>query len=162
MFLLKYIDKKLTYKLIKNYIKSFLFFGAPIGIIIGESIKVIIYGGFSKYVENFNIDVIFFTIFFDILIISPFIINYIKHKKRYKNIIKKINLLKPENLKVRALYNYEHFIKGQTYLLEARYNSYIIRSNYELYIFEYCINKFELEDIKEERKKKLKKIKKLF
>lgn len=176
MFLAKYIDKKLPYKSIKSYVQSFLFFGAPVGLIAVEITKIIVYGGFSAYKEKFDINAIFFTLFLDIVISLPFIINYIKHKRRYKKILQKLDdkeEQKPKDKKhyVRALYNYKDvFIKGEIYELEPNWgwirplkNGYnIIKNNsYSTYKLEDYINKFELEDIKEERRKKLKKLKRI-
>lgn len=181
MNLLTYIDKKLTFIEQISYLKSYLFFGAPLGYIFGEVLK------YFLLTYKFSISQLFFTILLNLLIASPLIINYYKHMKKYNRLIKKIR----ENSKldkVKAIMNYEGFIKGESYnftcleqakLTPSQWSSIIsifissssfleknliviLGINNKPHILKSIINKFDLDDIKEERLKKLKRLSKLW
>ena len=165
--ILKYLDKKKTTSEQIIELKTFLFFGFPIGYVTVEVIKIII-SGWLKY--HFSIPNIIFTFIFDLVIFSPFIINYFLHKKRYKDIINKVKNIK--EFKVRALFDYKSFVKGQSYtcyfdeMFHSNKFKYYVCTNDGKNCYDYeielkdVINKFELDDIKEDRLKKLKKLNK--
>jgi len=80
MRFLNWIDKKFTYREQKRYLISFLCFGVPFGYIFAQTIGIFV-KGWSEY--HFSIWNLFFTIIFDLLLVSPLIINCIKPKVRY-------------------------------------------------------------------------------
>lgn len=162
MSLLKFIDRKLAFKEQINYVKSYLFFGAPLGYIFYESLK---YFFDPKYTFSFGNLIV--TIIVDLLFASPLLINYYKHTKKYNRMHKKIQ----ENPKkrVKAIFNYREFIKGESYeiqcdiLMNNNENEYVLDKNgYNWCFLKDNINKFDLDDIKEERLKKLKRLSKLW
>lgn len=165
MNLLKFIDSKLTASEQSWHLKTYMFIGAPLGCITVEVSK---YFFISTY--KFNILTLILTFIIDLLIATPFIINYFKHKKKYDRIVKKIQD-NPKLNRVKALFNYRNFIKNESYelksfLFDNKKNKtiYIDSGNnlYSYYTLKDNINKFDLDDIKEERLQKLKKINKLY
>ena len=156
-------------------IKSFLFVGFPIGYSVIEIIKLIIFG-LSKY--HFSIPNCIFTFVFDSFLISPLIINYFLHKIKYKQLINKIKDRSEFN--VRSLFDFNDFKKGQSYvcyfteiinkkgITTPTYyvckNSQTATLKLGLFYYEIelkdAINKFELDDIKQDRLKKLNKLNK--
>lgn len=160
MSLLKFIDRKFSSEEQLDYLKGYLFIGAPLGYIIVEGFK---YFFISSY--YFSIINLIATIIIDLTIASPLIINYFKHKNKYNKIIKKIKD-NPKLNKVKAIFDYKDFIKGEVYDLDI-YNQFIFvfcKNNYHIgqYRLKNSINKFDLDDIKEERLNKLKKLNKLW
>lgn len=160
MSLLRFIDRKFSSQEQLDYLKGYLFFGAPLGFIVVEGFK---YFFMSNY--NFSIFNLIGTIITDFLVASPLIINYFKHKNKYNKIVKKIKD-NPKLNKVKAILDYKNFIKGEVYELDI-YDQYIFvfcKNNCHIgqYRLKNCINKFELDDIKEERLNKLKKLNKLW
>jgi len=170
MRFLRYVDRKLTAESQKQQIKLFLFFGYPIGYLCVEIIKIIIFG-WAKY--NFSISNCIFTFILDVIIALPLIINYFLHKRKYKQIINKIK--DKSDFNVKALFDFQDFKKGQSYpcyfdeiLNKGKYSfTYYVCIKHNTngwYYWEIelknVINKFELDDIKDDRLKKLKKINK--
>ena len=159
------IDKWWTFGTQKSYLFSFFFIGLPFGYCFSQGI-LIVSKGWDKY--NFNIFNMLFLILFDCLIVSPLIINYFRHKNKYKDILKKMYSyhLKENTVKVKAKFNYKSFIKGQSYYLELTDSLkdiiYIIDEKNYYHSLKELINKFELDDIKTQRKLKLQKLKKLW
>jgi hypothetical protein len=168
MKLLNLIDKWWTFDSQKNYLFSFLFIGLPFGYFFTQGLLIVLKGWYKYHFDIFNM---LFLILFDCLIVSPIIINYFRHKNKYNDILKKLyskHLEEKNTVKVKAKFNYESFIKGQSYYLElANYdllidNIYIIDEKNYYHSLKRLINKFELDDIKEQRKLKLEKLKKLW
>jgi len=168
MNILKYIDRKITFIDQIRYLKSYLFFGAPLGYICVEFTK---YLCLSNY--KFNFGQLIISIIVNLLIASPLIINYYKHTKKYNKISKKIqeNEKNEKITKCKALFDYKSFIKGEHYEIDGVFNwtflpekdlAYVLDNNERRYILKNVINKFDLDDIKEERLKKLKKLNKLW
>ena len=177
MKFLRYIDKKLTSSKQKEQIIVYLFVGGPIGYIIGDIMKIVVLG-WGKY--HFSILNFIFTFLVELIITSPLIINYFLHVKKYKQLINKVKSKKEFNVK--SLFDFDDFKKDQYYkcyfteilnkkgrTIPAYYvckNSQINNSGffYSTRIYEVdlkeTINKFELDDIKEDRLKKLKKLNK--
>lgn len=168
MMFLRYIDKKMTADKQKFQIKSFLFVGFPIGYSIVEILKLIVFG-WAKY--HFSISNCIFTFIFDVVLISPLIINYFLHKRKYKQFLNKIKDKK--EFKVRALFDYRNFVKGQSYTCffdqifgKEKFTyficnrPFITNHDYSEIELKDNINKFELDDIKEDRLKKLNKLNK--
>lgn len=176
MKFLRYIDKKLTSSKQKEQIIVYLFIGGPIGYIIGDIMKIV-FLGWNKY--HFSILNFIFTFIVELLITSPLIINYFLHEKKYKQLINKVKNKKEFN--VRALFDFDNFKKDQSYfcyfteILNKKgktINIYCVCKNsqnsnksgifYSTRIYEVdlkeTINKFELDDIRYDRLKKLKKL----
>lgn len=164
----RFLDRKLTARRQKAIITSYLFFGVPVGY-IGSQIAKIISLGWDKY--QFSLLSMIFLFSFDILIMLPFIINYFRHRKKFNNIIKKIE--PDKELKVKALFDFDDFIKNHVYKIENisfltnyglyKNNSYLVVDSKGFHNrLKDIINKFELDDIKEERLKKLRKLKRLW
>ena len=183
MRLLNYFDKRYTLTEQKRFISSFLLFGMPIGYTFSQLIGILLISWDKYHFSYFNL---FFTFIFDLLFCSPLIINYIRHIRRYNKIIKRLNYLKPieseskNKFSVKALYDYRKFKKGESYFInifdlyktkliapkwkQLRFakmsdNFIYIENEYDIHFLGEVINKFELNDIKEERRKKLEKLK---
>ena len=177
MKLLTLIDRKIIFRSQKGYLKSYLFFGLPFGYIVGELFKLILVG-WSNYSFQYNIIGIAVNLIVGLIIAGPFIINYFRQNKKLKSIIKK-HRNKTLVYNVKCIINYKKFVKGELYEIEVYPNEvnrrrlpkwycssvknlYVVGDNGLAYELEEIINKFELVDnIKEERKKKLKKLEKL-
>lgn len=180
MGLLKYINKKMTFGSQCSYLSSYFFFGMPIGYGIGEGIRVLIDG--QKY--HFNFSNFIFGIIINLLIITPFLVNYFIQMKKFKFIINKHLADKNKKLKVKAIMDYSTiYEKGKSYEIEivqkrskqSLFQRILRNPNYTITVFYEdtsfiwqsrstllgIINKFELDDIKEERRKKLARLKKL-
>lgn len=154
----KFIDKYQTYNDQVSYLKSMTYFGFPFGYIISKIFAIAIIG-WEKW--HFSFSDLFIVFFVDLIILLPLIYNYFKHKKRYNNIVEKIQLEPNKEYTVKALYNYKNFFKNEHYKLSIyEFNEIYIGSTF--YTLKDLINKFELDDIKEERLRKLKKLKKLW
>jgi len=157
MKLLNFIDKKINFNIQKVILSSFL--GGVIGSLTFEIVRILFVKGY-----DFNIyRTISFLIFY-LLIYSPFIVNYIRLTKRYNKIYK----LYQENPKinVKAKFDYKSILKNQSYEIVAYEKSgrlsgklYLYLHDKHLFNLKNVINKFELDDIKEERFRKLKKLK---
>jgi hypothetical protein len=185
MRLLRYIDDKWTFREQYDYIKRASII-LPFIIIIIEIIKYFIIKNYK-----FSPLYIIFSVFFNFIFYIPFIINSIKYNKKFKKIEKQILENYTTKLKtVKAKINYCSFIKNEVYelmvlkdtttLTPSKWNiifqllrnsktntSYINKiivfdSNDNAYLLKNIINKFELNDIKEERLKKLKRLNKLW
>ena len=151
----KFIDKYQTYNDQVSYLKSMTYFGFPFGYIISKIFAIAIIGWEKWHFSFSDLFIVFY-----LLILSPLIYNYFKHKKRYDNLIKKVNLNTNKDYTVKALYNYKHFIKGKSY--KIRFDQFDNNFYIEYYPLKNLINKFDLDDIKEERLKKLKKLKRFW
>lgn len=178
MRFLKFLDKKLSWKQQKDYLFFYLMFGLPFGYLGGQGISIWI-NGWNTY--HFDIHGVIFQIVFGLLISTPLIINYFHHIKKYKLIIKRYlddeadNLRfhlrwKPSIYKVKCIIDYKEFVKNESYELQiidngvkkAKYSMMVINNKGWSYDLKDFINKFEMIDtIKEERKKKLKRLQKL-
>lgn len=174
MGILKIIDKKTTFQQQKNFLKSFFYIGMPVGYLFGQGLNILLFD-WAKY--NFNIYVLINHIITCLIIISPLIINYFKYTKMYKLIIEKHNK-KTLTYKVKSkidfrIYDRSIFTKDKIYdiqIIEKSVPVSKIRNYHKLillidndqwkstYNFIDFINKFEIVDIKEERKKKLEKL----
>lgn len=168
MRFLRFIDRKFTFYDQKSYVISFLFFGAPIGYLFVQGIDVLVQG-WEKY--NFSAYNLLGNIITNLVILSPLIINYIRHTRKYNKIYKKIIENPNHKYKVKALYDYKNFIKDNVYDIEEEHIFmnfdkigvlYIINNNNQYLPLKNIINKFELDDIKEDRLRKLKKLKKIW
>lgn len=163
--LLRFIDKNKTLEEQIIYLKSYLLFGFPLGYFFTEIIKYFILK--SEY--HFRFGSLLVTIIIDLLIVSPFIINYFKYKRAYKIFTNKFNSTDTTK-KIIAKFNYKEFTKGETY--EVKYyvspikgkDIFIISNINERIDIELksVINKFDLDNLKEKRLKKLKKLKNLW
>jgi len=185
MRLLRYLDKKYTLTEYKRFIITFFCFGAPFGYVFAQVTGILVIS-WEKY--NFSFFNLFFTGFCDVLICSPVIINYIRHTIRYNKIIKRLDHIKPDNrsdekkFSVKALYDFKNYKKGESYtinisdlyhtkLIPAKWkqlnpfkifdNFIYIENSTNIHFLGEIINKFELNDIKEDRRKKLKKLQKI-
>jgi hypothetical protein len=167
MKLLNYIDKKFTLQDQLVYIISFLFIGMPLGYLFSQGINILIYG-WEKY--HFNKYNLLGNITTNLLILTPLIINYIRHIKKYNKICKKILENYNHKYKIKALYDYKNFIKNDLYDIDTDYVfrngdkkfEFFIMQNHNIYNMRNIINKFELDDIKEDRLRKLKKLKRIW
>lgn len=107
MNLVRYINKKLTFKQQKSSLKSYSL-GCIAGIVIVQFI-------------NYNLQTIIFSLIIDLLILSPLIYTVIKNQIKLQRIIN--NLLKIENsteiggkiAEVKMIYDYVFFKKGEVY-----------------------------------------------
>lgn len=170
--MLKLLNKFMIFGTQKRYLISFLFFGVPIGYLVGEGIKIWMYS-WIKY--HFSIESLLFTLFFDLILISPLIINYFIQMKKQKLLIKRY-YNKTLIYKVKAKFDYKEFKKSELYEIHAE--DFIVNNDKKIYFFviptnnfphpanmealEDIINKFELVDnLKEQRRKKLKKLTKI-
>jgi len=171
MRLLNYLDRKFEFSKQKNYLFGYLFFGYPFSYML---IHAILYIWIEK--DTLFIDMVYDFIrnfIFNILIVSPLIINYFRYKKKYNHIVNKIheNYLNG-NFCVKAKFDFKEFKKNQSYPLDyytlkriSKKTPIFVLTNgayNRTYLLKNYINKFELDDIKEERLKKLKKLKKKF
>jgi len=164
MHILNYIDNKFTIHDQESYLYNFWFFGMPVGISVTQLLLIFI-EGWSKY--HISYPSIIATIIIDVLLTLPFYINKRKYDKKYKLIIEKIKENKVKVKKVKAKFNYEGFIKGKSY----DFDDYILKFNSDKifvydedkcsYYLSHIMNKFELQDLKEERVRKLNKLKKI-
>lgn len=159
MSILNFVDKHYTYVEQVRYLKSMAFFGFPLGYILPK-IYLIIAKGWENW--HFSLSDLIVIVIVDLIWMSPFIYNYFKYEKKYLKTIKRISLNSNKEYKVKALFDYKNFIKGQTYKV------YFDGVDQDFYIDDYyyplknLINKFDLDDIKEERLNKLNKLKKLW
>ena len=180
MGLLKFIDNKLSFDRQRSYLISFLFFGVPIG---GLTIWS---KGWDKY--NFSISSLIFSLIMDLMIASPLIINYIRQIKKYNLIVKKFHN-KTLSFRVKAKMSFSlslnssEFVKDRMYEIQVFDETYIhkvwhhpntwFHSDFDIVIicdnkwrsttnFFDVINRFEIVDnLKEERKKKLERLQKI-
>lgn len=173
MWLVNYIDKKMTASLIRNWLKSFLLFGLPVGYLTSQILRILSIG-WSKY--HFDIIYLLFSflnlVIFDFLIALPFIISQIRSRKKYKKLYNRIiKEYKENNIKtnkVKCIYNFEEFEKGESYevinisIQPLKNIGEIVIIKNRLHILKDIINKFNIDDIKEERLKKLKKLKNIW
>jgi len=165
MKFLRYIDKKITFASQKRWLMSYLFIGIPISYLFTQTLMIVSLG-WSEYKLQFDIVNPFIVLFFNLLIISPFIINYFIHTKKYNNLKKHFGTDK--EVKVKSLFDFDTFVKGESYIIYSdsfMFNSgmdkrtILLVSNYTL---KNIVNRFELDDIKEQRLKKLKKLKRKY
>jgi hypothetical protein len=164
MKLLNYIDKKFSYNAQRRFTIS-LPIGAVVGYLLAEGMTLLI-KGWQKY--NFNLGGLIFEIFLWLIILSPFIYNRFKYEAKYKKILEKVKT--KENNFVKAKFDYDYFKKGQTYSISLYNDNLYIntvkgwgKSGYtsNFHDFKGVVNKFEYDDLKEERLKKLKRLKRL-
>lgn len=157
MRFLNYIDRKFDYESQKRFTVT-MPIGASFGYLLSEGIKMAI--DWQKY--KFDVSGFIFIIIFWLLILSPFIINRIKYEAKYKKILEKvISNSNKLNLNVKAKFDYDKFKKGELYKIDVHDTYlYILECN-DIHYFKNIINKFEFDDIKEERLKKLKRLKRL-
>lgn len=168
MRFLRYIDSKFTLYDQKAYIISFIFFGVPLGYSFVQIMTILI-SGWEKY--HFSMYNLIGNLTTNFLILSPFLINYIRHTKRFKKIYKKVIENSKNVYRVKALFTYSPFIKGSYYEIckdsyimnfDKKNIIFIIDDNKKQYPIKNIINKFELDDIKEDRLRKLKKLKRIW
>lgn len=170
MRLLRYIDRKFTLYDQTAYMVSFIFFGMPIGYIFSQIVSILIHS-WDKY--HFSVYNLLGNMITNLVILTPIIINYIRHSRKYNKIYNKVTEKTNNNkvkVKVKALYDYSSFIKGQSYEVVDEYfimnndkkAMLFIIDNQRTFPMKNIINKFELDDIKEDRMRKLKKLKKLW
>ncbi len=160
-------------------------FSVPFGYLISQGVLIYLKG------ENYHFSLRHFILFLflHILILLPLIINHFKCKKKLKCIfnyyIKKKFEKNEHKILVKALFDYKVFIKGKSYEIYMNDLDFLLwcNSNKELeildlktdlqsrslffssfpeYDFKEIINKFEIDDIKENRRKKLKKLNKFW
>lgn len=155
MKLINYINRKMSVKSQRITIISYLFFGYPIGQIF--STLLIIYAGGG--VKNIHYQPYITTFIISVLILSPIIISYYLNVKKYKNFIKKV---KDKNeIKVICLYNISAFIKNNKYdviCYDIGKNELFIHNGREILYLKDNINYFDIDDLSENRRRKLKKL----
>jgi hypothetical protein len=163
--LVLFLNKKSNLKDQRSYLTIYLYFVVPLGYLISQGVSILT-KGWSQY--HFNATSFASLIIMDLLLVSPLIYNYYKQSRKYKKILRKFDPRFPCNVK--AIFDYRNFAKNQIYRLEdnsvlidagmskLRYVR-VIDNNGIGYNLEDIVNKFELDDIKEERKKKLLKLK---
>lgn len=161
--LLNYLDYKHTLKEQERLLKSFWFFGVPIGLLLPQLIFFI----FSEE-YSFKYSVIISTFIFDIIFTSPLIFNYFRHIKIYRNFYLKV-LINQEQYSlydVKSKYNYLSFNKNEIYKVKIidpwNDNLIIITDGNNNFIFKNIVNKFDIDSKKQKRKEKLNKIKSLY
>jgi hypothetical protein len=158
MKLLNYIDKHTTYNAQRRLLTSL-----PLGAVFGYSLAqiiVLVDKGWQKY----NFDIVSLIILFVLwsIVLSPFIINRFKCEAKYKRILTKINT-KEKNF-VKARFDYSQFKKGQSYPISIINDNIYLNFSYftgPIYDLKGVINKFEYDDLKEERLRKLKRLKRI-
>lgn len=185
MSLLTYMNRKMTAGSQSSYIHGYLLVGIPVGYGSTEILKMTVIYGWEKY--NFSVGNLMSSLIFNGLIALPFIINYIRNRKKYKSILKKIEDKSIKSYKVKAVFDYDNFEKGKLYTFQVlEDDTELTISNWKkitnnfvkmfpkkdrnillvsddqnsIHLLKNIINKFELDDIKEERMRKLKKLKK--
>ena len=171
--MLRLLNKYSVFGSQKRYLLSLLFFGLPFGFLIGEGLKI---WTKSWATYHFNIGNLLFTIFFDLIIFSPLIINYFIQMKK-KKLLTERYYNKTLIHKVKAIFDYKEFKKGELYEIEVdnffanndkKLCFFVIPTNNfpriaNMKVLDEIINKFELVDnIREQRRKKLKKLQKIF
>ena len=163
--ILNYIDRKFSYDAQKRF-TIIMPIGAILGYLLSECVTLLIFG-WQKY--HFIGRDTFIMIFIWLFVLIPFIINRFKYNAKYKKILKKVKNNQNSDLisKVKAKFDYQSFKKGEVYtIIESDLHhidgSLFINNDEGLFHFKRIINKFEFDDIKEERLKKLKKLKRLY
>lgn len=163
---MRFLDRLFTIKQQRVYLTMFLFFGMPIGYLCGQGITILSKGWNNYHFEPLNMIV---TLFADFILITPLIINHFKYQSKYTKIFNKYLENKNKNYQVKAVFNYDNFVKGETYQIFEKSHLFNVGMNKKIYLcmedcegnlynLEDLINKFDLNDIKEERRKKLKKL----
>ena len=176
MRLINFINKKTTFSQQRRMIKAFF-----IGGVIGSIVTQIILYFFVNLEYNINklIFNIIFSIVFNFIIASPLIFAYIKNRIKYINLIYKIRLkllsgafpdttISPldTGISVKVIYDFQKLLKGEVYEVGIMPTSIFYKTSFVAYIhgkytklyLEDFINKFDIVDIKEERRRKLNKI----
>lgn len=167
MRLLKYIDRKFTLYDQKTYMVSFVVFGMPLGYLFSQGVNVYM-KGWSEY--HFSIYNLIGNLITNLVILTPIIYNYIRHTKKYNKIFIKMRDNTNTKYKVKALYNYDVFTEGISYEISTesvfmnfdKHEFLYVLDNHMTYPLKNIINKFELDDIKEDRMRKLKKLKRIW
>jgi hypothetical protein len=152
MKLINYINKKLSVKKQRLIITSYLLFGYPISQIF--STLIIIY--INDKIHYLSYIMVFIIIVF---FLSPIIISYYLNVIKYKKLIKKVR--HKNDIVVTALYSHLEFIKNEKYNVVC----YDIDKN-EIFVYNHKnylplkdnINYFDVDNLSENRKKKLKKL----
>lgn len=113
--MLKFLNKNSIFKEQKGFLVIFFTLGFPIGYLITQGLIIL-----SKSWAAYHFSPINFvgTLVVDFILILPLIINYFKCKKKYKSILNKHLQNKNNSYQVKALFNYNNFIKGQTYKIQ--------------------------------------------
>lgn len=140
MGLLKIIDKKFDFSTQRRYLISFLFFGVPVGYLMGQGISIWT-KGWDKY--NFSIGSLLFSLSIDLLIMSPLIVNYFIQRKKFNLIIKKFHKticeqsqstrpigLQTSTLKVKASLPSKEFKEGEVYDIQILSHTYAVSKWY--------------------------------
>lgn len=155
-----FLDRKLTLKYQLTIIKSYCFFGVPVGMFLPEIIMIFVN---DKYTYNYESSIYTFVI--DMIVISPMIYNYIRHIRIYNKLMSKLDFMDTtDTYDIKAKYNYNDFQKGEIYKIEVdSYSGHFYISNtYRNYSIKDIINKFDVDDIKDKRRRKLNKLKSIY
>lgn len=159
MKLINYINKKFSAKTQRLIVIIYLFIGFPIGQLFSTFVVIYTQGAenihYQSYINAFILNVLF---------LSPIIISYYLNVRKYKTFINKV---KDKNeIVVTSLYNHLGFIKNEKYTVicyDIGKDAFFVFNDNNLLYLKDNINYFDVDNLSENRKKKLKKLnRKLF
>lgn len=165
MFIFDFLDKRFTIKGQTRFMFTYGLVGLPIGFLVGEIIDY----SYNLETYTFNFGFLFyFSLLLIILIYIPIGLNYYRHNRRFKKFVAYVEDFDSRNhggdIYVKALYDYKDYKKGELlrviYTITSPY-FILLDSPKDIYILRHVFNHFELVDLKNDRRRKLKKLKKV-